>query len=144
MITHDELIFCLQQKYPNLAHGIDYWVGQEMRRDTGEQLSAARIIAWHVDGQPTDDEVAALIEQYGEAARLHVLGERAREERDRRLKAADAMSYKAMDSGDTAKVRLAGQYRQALRDVPDQPGFPDAVLWPEVPADLVDLQERKA
>lgn len=25
-------------------------------------------------------------------------------------------------------------YRQALRDVPDQPGFPDAVIWPTEPA----------
>ncbi|MGN5353236.1 hypothetical protein ACQ4P5_14320 [Ralstonia sp. L16] len=46
MITHDELIFCLQQKYPDLAHGVDYWVGQQMRRDTGEQLAPARIVAW--------------------------------------------------------------------------------------------------
>ena len=22
-------------------------------------------------------------------------------------------------------------YRQALRDVPDQPGFPDAIVWPD-------------
>jgi len=25
-------------------------------------------------------------------------------------------------------------YRQALRDVPSQEGFPSAVVWPEVPA----------
>ena len=133
MITHDELIFCLQQKYPNLAHGVDYWVGQEMRRDTNEQLAPARIIAWHVDGRPTDEDVAALVEQYRVAAKAHVLGQRAREERDRRLEQADAMFYKAMDSGDATQAQQVGKYRQALREVPDQPGFPAEFAWPAIP-----------
>ncbi len=138
MLTHDELIFCLQQKYPNLVHGVDFWVGQTMCRDTGEQLEPARLIAWHVDGQPTDEEVAALVEQHGEAARLHVLGQRAREERDRRLMAADAMFYKAMDTGDASKAQQVGKYRQALREVPDQPGFPADFTWPDIPDALSD------
>ena len=136
MITHDELIFCLQQKYPHLAHGVDYWVGQEMCRDSGEQLAPARIIAWHVEGQPTDEEVEALVEQHGEAARLHVLGQRAR---DRRLIAADALFYKAMDSGDATQAQQVGKYRQALREVPDQPGFPTDFSWPDMPEALSDL-----
>ena len=144
MITHDELIFCLQQKYPNLAHGVDFWVGQEMSRDSGEQLAPARIIAWHVDDQPTDEEVAALVDQYGTAARSYVLGQRAREERDRRLMAADAMFYKAMDSGDAAKTQQVGQYRQALREVPDQPGFPAEFTWPDIPDALSDRAPSNA
>lgn len=133
MLTHDELIFCLQQKYPGLAHGVDFWVGQSMCRDTGQQTEAARIIAWHVDDQPTDEEVAALVEQYRDAARLHVLGQRAREERDRRLEAADAMFYKAMDTGDSSKAQQVGKYRQALREVPELPGFPTDFTWPSIP-----------
>ncbi|CAJ0867631.1 XkdW family protein [Ralstonia flatus] len=144
VITHDELIFCLQQKYSDLVHGVDFWVGQKMCRDTGEQLEAARIIAWHVDGQPTDEEVAALIEQHGDAARLHVLGQRAREERDRRLIAADAMFYKAMDAGDAAKAQQVGQYRQALRQVPDQPGFPGDFTWPDIPEAVSDQAPSNA
>ncbi|MFX3551052.1 phage tail assembly chaperone [Ralstonia mannitolilytica] len=139
MITHDELIFCLGQKYPNLVHGVDFWVGQEVSRDTGKQLEAARIIAWHVDGKPTDEDVAALIAQHGEAARQYVLGQHVRQERDRRLKVADAMFYKAMDSGDASKVQQVGQYRQALREVPEQPGFPEAFTWPDIPDTLMDL-----
>lgn len=138
MITHDELIFCLQQKYPNLAHGVDFWVGQEMSRDSGEQLAPARIIAWHVEGKPTDEEVAELVEQYGDAAKAHVLGQRAREERDRRLEQADAMFYKAMDSGDATQAQRVGKYRQALREVPDQPGFPVDFTWPDIPDALPD------
>lgn len=26
------------------------------------------------------------------------------------------------------------EYRQALRDVPEQEGFPETVIWPEAPA----------
>ena len=133
MITHDELIFCLQQKYPDLAHGVDYWVGQQMRRDTGEQLAPARIVAWTGPDRPTDEDVAALINQYSEAARGHVLAQQAREERGRRLEAADAMFYKAMDSGDATKMQRVGQYRQALRDVTSQPGFPLDFTWPNPP-----------
>ena len=144
MLTHDELIFCLQQKYPDLVHGVDFWVGQSMCRDTGQQTEAARIIAWHADGQPTDEEVTALIEQYGEAARLHVLGQRAREERDRRLMAADAMFYKAMDTGDASKAQQVGKYRQALREVPDQPGFPADFTWPDIPDALSDQAPSNA
>ena len=144
MLTHDELIFCLQQKYPDLVHGVDFWVGQSMCRDTGQQTEAARIIAWHADGQPTDEEVTALIEQYGEAARLHVLGQRAREERDRRLMAADAMFYKAMDTGDASKAQQVGKYRQALREVPDQPGFPADFTWPDTPDALSDQAPSNA
>lgn len=144
MLTHDELIFCLQQKYPDLVHGVDFWVGQSMCRDTGQQTEAARIIAWHADGQPTDEEVTALIEQYGEAARLHVLGQRAREERDRRLMAADAMFYKAMDTGDASRAQQVGKYRQALREVPDQPGFPADFTWPDTPDALSDQAPSNA
>ncbi len=33
----------------------------------------------------------------------------------------------------TEDLEVVKTYRQALRDVPQQPGFPDAVEWPEVP-----------
>ena len=106
MITHDELIFCVPQKSPNLVHGVDFRVGQNMCRDTGKQP---------------------------EAARLHVLGQFAREERDRRLMAADALFSKAMDSGDAPKAQQVGQYRQALHEVPEQPRFPANFTWPGHP-----------
>ena len=57
MITHDELIFCVRQKYPNLVHGVDFWVGQNICRDTGKQLEAARL---HVLGQRASEERAAV------------------------------------------------------------------------------------
>lgn len=54
-----------------------------------------------------------------------------RAERDELLMQADIAINKAEDAGqDTAALRA---YRQALRDIPQQPGFPEAVLWPEQP-----------
>lgn len=36
-----------------------------------------------------------------------------------------------------AATRTAWQpYRQALRDVPDQPGFPTTITWPMIPSSL--------
>ena len=54
-----------------------------------------------------------------------------RAERDTRLVEADIMLYKAFDNGlDTTPYSF---YRQSLRDVPDQAGFPDDVEWPVKP-----------
>lgn len=53
----------------------------------------------------------------------------ARAERDRRLAACDWTQV-----ADAPVDRAAwADYRQALRDVPDQPGFPDVIAWPEEP-----------
>jgi hypothetical protein len=36
-----------------------------------------------------------------------------------------------MPEGEKARWR---EYRQALLDIPEHPGYPDTVVWPEVPA----------
>ncbi len=69
--------------------------------------------------EPTDDEIA----------------ERVRRERDGKIAATDylAMPDYPLSDGDRVKVFA---YRQALRDVPTQEGFPREVVWPEVPSVL--------
>ena len=55
-----------------------------------------------------------------------------RAERNARIAEADIAINKAEDAGqDTTVLR---QYRQALRDVPQQAGFPDSVSWPVNPS----------
>lgn len=137
MITHDELIYCLQQQYPDAVHGRDFWVGQDVSRDTGKQLSDATIREWKLDAPlPSRRALQALIREHGAAARRSVIERAARDERERRLKVADTLVYKAMDAGDLDKMRAAGQYRQELRDVPELPGFPEAFAWPSIPGGL--------
>ena len=69
--------------------------------------------------EPTDEEIA----------------EQVRLARDRRLAATDylAMPDYPLSEEEKAAVMV---YRQALRDVPSQEGFPRVVVWPEVPSVL--------
>ena len=64
-----------------------------------------------------------------EAERLQGLADAVRAERDRLLAACDWTQVQ------DAPVDAAAwaTYRQALRDVPEQAGFPEAVEWPVAP-----------
>ena len=53
-----------------------------------------------------------------------------RAERNRLLAKADIAVNKALDSRDSFAEMKARAYRQALRDIPDQAGFPYDVSWP--------------
>jgi hypothetical protein len=55
-----------------------------------------------------------------------------RKQRDELLSACDWTQLP--DVPDETKVAWAA-YRQALRDLPEQPGFPDSVDWPVLPQD---------
>ena len=64
-----------------------------------------------------------------DAERLEQAANQARAERDRLLTASDWTQI-----ADAPVVSLEWQsYRQALRDVPQQSGFPDDVEWPTPP-----------
>jgi len=57
-----------------------------------------------------------------------IRGEDVRAERNRRLRASDWAALLDVPASDEWLT-----YRQALRDVPQQSGFPDSVTWPEPP-----------
>jgi len=63
-----------------------------------------------------------------EAERLKQASEQVRNERDRLLAETDFMAL-----SDVTMPTAYAEYHQALRDMPQQPGFPDDVVWPEVP-----------
>lgn len=61
-----------------------------------------------------------------------VLAASARQKRDRLIAATDYLvtpDY-PIESDRLAKVKI---YRQALRDIPEQSGFPRSIIWPEKP-----------
>jgi hypothetical protein len=60
------------------------------------------------------------------------LAEAVRAERDRLLANTDWTQLTDAPMSDDEREAWA-VYRQALRDVPQQGGFPDAVEWPETP-----------
>ncbi|BBE51145.1 hypothetical protein OYT1_ch1598 [Ferriphaselus amnicola] len=74
--------------------------------------------------QSEEDLADVIGEQYPPGWPAHVV----RQERNRLLAEADIAILKAEDAGsDTSALRA---YRQALRDVPAQPGFPQNVTYP--------------
>lgn len=56
----------------------------------------------------------------------------AREARDTALSNSDWIVVKSLEAGEVVPTEWV-DYRQALRDVTDQPAFPDFVLFPQEP-----------
>ena len=56
----------------------------------------------------------------------------ARAERDKLIASCDWMAIKAFEGNTTVSTEWA-TYRQALRDVSAQAGFPNDITWPEKP-----------
>jgi hypothetical protein len=55
----------------------------------------------------------------------------ARRKRDSLLLDSDVALLRAMESGANTSTLIT--YRQSLRDIPAQPGFPQQVTWPTLP-----------
>ena len=55
-----------------------------------------------------------------------------RAKRDALLNASDWVATRAFETGEDVPANWA-QYRQALRDIPEQAGFPASVTWPTAP-----------
>ncbi|MAD75174.1 MAG: hypothetical protein CML20_10350 [Rheinheimera sp.] len=62
------------------------------------------------------------------AEQLEVLAQQAREKRDQLLKETD---FYMLQDAPPAPAGVT-EYRQALRDITDQPGWPDNIEWPNL------------
>jgi len=83
-----------------------------------------------IDGVYVDMTPAEIAQRQLEAAPTP---EGIRAERDSKLASSDWVILKAFETGAAIPASWA-TYRQALRDVPTQAGFPNNVTWPTVPA----------
>lgn len=63
-----------------------------------------------------------------EAEKLEALANQVRAERDKRLAATD---FYMLQDAPPAPVGVK-EYRKALRDITEQDGFPESVVWPEL------------
>ena len=70
----------------------------------------------HEAKPPTDDDLASI----------------ARARRDGLLFASDWIVTRSLETDDAIPPEWLS-YRQALRDVPQQDGFPESIAWPELP-----------
>lgn len=97
--------------------------------DDAVQITAERhaeLIAGQDAGQeivPGPDGLPVLISPRPDAAAC-------RAERNQRLAASDWMVIRSIETGEPLPSEVI-RYRQALRDVPQQPGFPDTIKWPD-------------
>jgi hypothetical protein len=135
MIHADELAWCIAKKYPDVVRGKDYWIAHAVDRDRRVQIDTAWIVQWNPTDppQPTDEELEELWVQYRDDAIEWHLANHLRGMRDFELSKVDPQIAIAEDSEDTERVRALRVYRQALRNVPQQPGFPLSVTWPTPP-----------
>ena len=72
------------------------------------------------------------LKQKAKAEEEAALAAEIRAERNRLLDKADIEVNKAIDQGNTGAEAEARAYRQALRDIPEQSGFPYDVSWPRL------------
>lgn len=61
-----------------------------------------------------------------------IKAEEIRKQRDALMAGADIAVNQAADQGNTKAEARARAYRQSLRDITKQPGFPFEVNWPEL------------
>ncbi|WLE59164.1 phage tail assembly chaperone [Burkholderia plantarii] len=127
-ITHENLIYALRKKYPNLVHGKDYLVSQLLDPETGFQSADAEITVW-IATEPKPD--IAAIRADAVACYNEYIGERVRRQRDGLLTASDWTQ--AADVPNALREKWVA-YRQALRDITSQQGFPTDIKWPVVPS----------
>lgn len=99
---------------------------------------AANVIELRHDGMPADEAyLRQTLEFYGYAVGDELLTDEdrakaAREKRDRLLAETDYLLMPDYPISEEALAALK-TYRQALRDVPEQEGFPNAIEWPSKP-----------
>ena len=131
--SHDLMMTVLKELYPELAPGADYMAGHMIDPDSGEQDGAPFFLHWKAKGieQPDAADIKAAF--LANEARYRSIF--ARRYRDACLEWSDAKAVIPDDAPAAirAKADIWRAYRQALRDVPQQPGFPIDIDWPEYP-----------
>ncbi|BAN92355.1 tail fiber assembly protein [Ralstonia phage RSB3] len=134
-MANNDLMALLMHKYPDLKPGTHYVLVCAIPNEGFSLQEHARIHLWNNDyPQPSQEELVAYWVANQSEILLVALADETRGERNRRLTVADQLVEKAIDKNDPVAERAARDYRQALRDLTNQPGFPETVVWPEIPA----------
>lgn len=134
-LSHDELIAAIQKLYPDAVHGRDFMVAHPVAAGSTNRTGPAQILGWNLPCDPpdVDEHIAPVWDEHGASIQKSLACRDARTLRIPLLAEADVMVNKAHDSNDSEALAKAVAYRQALRDVTRQIGFPYSVQWPEKP-----------
>ncbi|MBU9376290.1 phage tail assembly chaperone [Burkholderia multivorans] len=125
-VTLEELLFVIQQEYPYLVGGKDYLLARALNPD-GTPKEHARVDEWP---EGIDKPDADWIQAHAAIYKKAFQESQARSRRDQLLAQTDWTQ--AADVPPETSARFA-EYRQALRDITNQPGWPLDVVWPELP-----------
>ncbi|MPM19331.1 hypothetical protein SDC9_65754 [bioreactor metagenome] len=90
---------------------------------------------WEFEQEGIEQYVASNLDwlkQKAKAEEEAALAAEVRAERNRLLAKADIAVNLAVDNGDSEAESRARTWRQALRDIPEQSGFPYDVVWPKL------------
>jgi len=135
-MTHHELRYLLQKMFPDSVYGQDYFTGHYLDKagNGAEQVGEAFILKWNLPApQPSEAQLQAWWGGHQKEVLATMKADHMRWQRSTKLAEADILVEKAKDRGDAESEQKARTYRQALRDVTLQPGFPDTFDWPEIP-----------
>ncbi|MEX3555738.1 MAG: phage tail assembly chaperone [Burkholderia gladioli] len=135
MLHVEQAAFILAKKFPNLARYKDYWVAHPVDGKSLEQTKSAWVPIWIPTDipQPTPQDLLNWWSEFREEYELADALAAVRLKRDDLLTQADSLVERAADAGDADLVTELRKYRAALRDVPQQTGFPLEVVWPQSP-----------
>ncbi|MDN7936443.1 phage tail assembly chaperone [Burkholderia metallica] len=131
--VHNHMIAAIKKLYPGALHGVDFLVGHSLDPETGGLMGLPWIAAWRrPELQPADEVIHKEFADNEREYRAVVI----REQRDACLRDSDSRTAIPPDAPASVQETAAlwVEYRQRLRDITIQPGFPFDVEWPEAPA----------
>lgn len=121
---------------PNIPPGCGAITGVVDALSQRVDLESGALVDWQPPA-PADDEFRtfawdAQLRRWIATPTAAALARDARAERDRLLTACDWVTARSIDEGEPVSAAWAA-YRHALREVPEQAGFPHAIDWPVHP-----------
>jgi hypothetical protein len=138
-LCHDLVVLMILEKWPQLVHGTDYLVLHAIDAD-GNQAGPPYFATWKPKDIPLPDisELDAQFTAHDGKYRSAL----ARHYRDSLLEWSDPKVSTPDDAPATTRTDIDAwkTYRQALRDVPQQAGFPMGIEWPELPGQSADTK----
>jgi len=132
---HNHMIATIKKRYPGALHGVDFLVGQPVDSETGELTGLPWIAAWKRPEPQPDDE--AIHKEFA-AGEVEFRATVIREQRDACLRDSDHRTTVPPDAPAPVqeKAALWVAYRDELRKIPEQEGFPFEVQWPKAPDEV--------
>ncbi|MGF6958013.1 phage tail assembly chaperone [Paraburkholderia youngii] len=132
--THDLMVLAVQDMFPALVPGRDFQCAHMIDEATGLQKGDPFIIGWRDSSIPRPTDASVHDHFRANDARLRAAYIRSlRNEALANTDARATMPEDAPASFTKENIDAWRTYRQALRDMPQQPGFPFGVVWPARP-----------